>query len=172
MAACTTILRNLGKITQLQDAEHQAIVQVPAGVVSAAPEARMKPTLEATGLEHVFQTVVSGDDVYRGRPDPEAYLYAAQQLGRPSVRCVVIGNSNQVLPWLHYVHIATFWIAILCCLTIIPSAVLVLVWCAMSYHESRVLCAGHGRTRLLGRLLHLLMRMAKQLLRAERGGCA
>ena len=74
-------------------------LQVPAGVVSAAPEARMKPTLEATGLEHVFQTVVSGDDVYRGRPDPEAYLYAAQQLGRPSVRCVVIGNSNQALPW-------------------------------------------------------------------------
>ena len=64
----------------------------------------MKPTLEATGLEHVFQTVVSGDDVYRGRPDPEAYLYAAQQLGRPSVRCVVIGNSNQVPPWLPSVH--------------------------------------------------------------------
>ena len=42
----------------------------------------MKPALEATGLEHVFQSVVSGDDVYRGRPDPEAYLYAAQQLGR------------------------------------------------------------------------------------------
>ena len=56
----------------------------------------MKPALEATDLEHVFQSVVSGDDVYRGRPDPEAYLYAAQQLGRPSVRCVVIGNSNQV----------------------------------------------------------------------------
>jgi len=56
----------------------------------------MKPAVEATGLEHVFQTVVSGDDVYRGRPDPEAYLYAAQQLGRPSLRCVVIGNSNQV----------------------------------------------------------------------------
>ena len=65
-------------------------------MVSSAPEYRLKPALEATGLEHVFQTVVSGDDVYRGRPDPEAYLYAAQQLGRPSIRCVVIGNSNQV----------------------------------------------------------------------------
>ena len=64
--------------------------------MSSAPEYRLKPALEATGLQHVFQTVVSGDDVYRGRPDPEAYLYAAQQLGRPSIRCVVIGNSNQV----------------------------------------------------------------------------
>ena len=75
----------------------------------------MKPTLEATGLEHVFQTVVSGDDVYRGRPDPEAYLYAAQQLGRPSVRCVVIGNSNQALPWLPPVHGIMLRIAVLCC---------------------------------------------------------
>ena len=70
--------------------------QVPAGVVSPAPEAALRPALQATGLEHTFQTVVTGDDVYRGRPDPEAYLFAAQQLGRPSVRCVVIGNSNQV----------------------------------------------------------------------------
>ena len=77
----------------------QRLLQVPAGVVSAAPEARMKPALEATGLERVFQSAVSGDDVYRGRPDPETYLYAAQQLGRPSVRCVVIGNSNQVRDW-------------------------------------------------------------------------
>lgn len=70
--------------------------QVPAGVVSPAPEACVRPALQATGLEHTFQSVVTGDDVCRGRPDPEAYLYAAQQLGRPSVRCVVIGNSNQV----------------------------------------------------------------------------
>ena len=87
-----------GQVSKLDllDETLMDVAQVPAGVVSAAPEARMKPGLEATGLEHVFQTVVSGDDVYRGRPDPEAYLYAAQQLGRPSVRCVVIGNSNQV----------------------------------------------------------------------------
>lgn len=73
-------------------------MQVPAGVVSSAPEARMRTALAATGLEHAFQTVVTGDDVYRGRPDPEAYLFAAQQLGRPTVRCVVVGNSNQVRP--------------------------------------------------------------------------
>ena len=143
MAARTTILRNLGKIIQLRDAEHQAIVQVPAGVVSAAPEARMKPTLEATGLEHVFQTVVSGDDVYRGRPDPEAYLYAAQQLGRPSVRCVVIGNSNQVLPQLLSVHSMGVRTAVLCnsrTCSFSSSAVP-----CLSLHENRALCRGHMR---------------------------
>ena len=133
----------------------------------------MKPTLEATGLEHVFQTVVSGDDVYRGRPDPEAYLYAAQQLGRPSVRCVVIGNSNQVLSWLPSVHIAMLWIAMLCCPTNIPSAVL-LCW-ALSFNENTAVYAGHERIWLLCNLLLSVMGVAwaqKQLLHAERGGCA
>ena len=133
----------------------------------------MKPTLEATGLEHVFQTVVSGDDVYRGRPDPEAYLYAAQQLGRPSVRCVVIGNSNQVLSWLPSVHIAMLWIAMSCCPTNIPSAVL--LCCALSFNESTAVYPGHVRIWLLCSLLPSLMGMAwaqKQLRRAERGGCA
>ena len=78
-------------------ADMDMCTQVPAGVVSSAPEARMRSALAATGLEHAFQTVVTGDDVYRGRPDPEAYLFAAQQLGRPTVRCVVVGNSNQVM---------------------------------------------------------------------------
>lgn len=97
------------------DDEH-SLLQVPAGVVSAAPEARMKPALEATGLEHVFQSVVSGDDVYRGRPDPEAYLYAAQQLGRPSVRCVVIGNSNQVHGCLLMRLCGTQWLSMSLCI--------------------------------------------------------
>lgn len=86
-------------LPRVENAKNQNLiylVQVPAGIVSSAPEVRLKPALAATGLEHNFQTVVTADDVYRGRPDPEAYLFAAQQLGRPTVRCVVVGNSNQV----------------------------------------------------------------------------
>ena len=56
----------------------------------------MKQVLEAGGLATQLEAVVTAEDVYRGRPDPEAYLYAAQQLQRPPVRCVVVGNSNQV----------------------------------------------------------------------------
>ena len=56
----------------------------------------MKQVLEASGLATQLEAVVTAEDVYRGRPDPEAYLYAAQQLQRPPVRCVVVGNSNQV----------------------------------------------------------------------------
>ncbi|KAL3153808.1 hypothetical protein ABBQ32_013389 [Trebouxia sp. C0010 RCD-2024] len=69
--------------------------QVPVAVACSAPEARVQPVLEATGLAPALEAVVTAEDVYRGRPDPEAYLLAAQRLQRPPVRCVVIGNSNQ-----------------------------------------------------------------------------
>eukprot|EP00891_Asterochloris_glomerata_P007008 jgi/Astpho2/7008/Aster-01862 len=68
---------------------------VPVAVACSAPEARVKQVLEASGLATQLEAVVTAEDVYRGRPDPEAYLYAAQQLQRPPVRCVVVGNSNQ-----------------------------------------------------------------------------
>lgn len=66
----------------------------PVALVSAAPERRVLPTLEQAGLSGRFQAVITGDDVQRGKPDPEGYLYAAQRLERPPARCVVVGNSN------------------------------------------------------------------------------
>jgi HAD superfamily hydrolase (TIGR01509 family) len=69
--------------------------EVPVAVACSAPEARVKPALEQLGLTPQLEAVVTAEDVYRGRPDPEAYLLAAQQLQRPPARCVVVGNSNQ-----------------------------------------------------------------------------
>ena len=66
-------------------------------MAAAEPEERLKAAIECLGLEQEFAAIVSAEDVSRGRPDPDAYLHAAQQLGRPPMRCVVIGNSNQVL---------------------------------------------------------------------------
>lgn len=40
-----------------------------------------------------FDVVVAGDEVIRGKPDPEAYLRAAALLGVDAVDCVVIEDS-------------------------------------------------------------------------------
>jgi len=40
-----------------------------------------------------FQAVVTGDQVSAGKPDPEAYLVAAQRLGVDIERCVVVEDS-------------------------------------------------------------------------------
>lgn len=67
---------------------------VPVALVSGSPEGRVKEALELAGMATQFEVVVTAEDVYRGRPDPEAYFYAAQRIRRPPARCVVVGNSN------------------------------------------------------------------------------
>lgn len=44
--------------------------------------------------EGSFATVVTGDQVSRGKPDPEAYLVAAERLGVDPARCVAIEDST------------------------------------------------------------------------------
>ena len=67
----------------------------PCALVSSSPESVVYKVLDGLpGLESMYEVVVSAEDVFRGRPDPEGYLYAAQRLERPPFRCVVIGNSN------------------------------------------------------------------------------
>jgi beta-phosphoglucomutase len=50
--------------------------RVPLGVVSGAALEEIEPVLEASGLADVLTTIVSSDDVLRGKPDPEGYLKA------------------------------------------------------------------------------------------------
>eukprot|EP00884_Botryococcus_braunii_P021129 jgi/Botrbrau1/76/Bobra.0022s0066.2 len=69
---------------------------VPAALATSSPEARVMPALKQAGLEEKFVAIIAAEDVHRGRPDPEGYLYAAQKLERPPSRTVVVGNSNQV----------------------------------------------------------------------------
>ena len=72
-------------------------LQVPVALACSAPEARVLPELEALGLSERLAAVVTAEDVARGRPDPEAVLLAAQRLGRPPIRCVLIGELSFVL---------------------------------------------------------------------------
>jgi len=47
--------------------------------------------LTVTGLS--FDVTVCGEDVRRGKPDPEPYLLAAARLGVPAAGCVVLEDS-------------------------------------------------------------------------------
>lgn len=67
---------------------------IPVAVAAPTPEDRLLDGLERAGLAPFIDVVISASDVSRGRPDPEPYLYAAQRIGRPPLRCVVLGNSN------------------------------------------------------------------------------
>ena len=62
-------------------------------VASAAPRANIDAVLEALSATHVFQAIVSADDVHRGKPDPEVYLLAAARVGVPPERCIVVEDA-------------------------------------------------------------------------------
>jgi HAD superfamily hydrolase (TIGR01509 family) len=63
------------------------------GVASSSRRMWIDATLRALGLSAAFDTVISGDDVERGKPDPQIYLLAAQRLGIAPRRCLAIEDS-------------------------------------------------------------------------------
>lgn len=65
---------------------------VPMAVVSASP-----PELLNAGLQQLpdgfFGTMVSGPEMPRGKPAPDAYLMAAERLGVETFDCIVVEDS-------------------------------------------------------------------------------
>ena len=66
-------------------------------VGSSAPQANLDLVLAVTGTRHYFGAVISGADVAKGKPDPEVYFAAAERLGVPIGRCVVIEDAPEAI---------------------------------------------------------------------------
>jgi len=62
-------------------------------VATSSVSASARPLLERTGIRSFFSVVITGDEVQRGKPAPDIYLRAADQLGISSEACVVIEDS-------------------------------------------------------------------------------
>ena len=63
-------------------------------VASSGSHARMRLTLGKTGLWSLFEgRIFSADDVTHGKPAPDLFLRAAQELGYRPGHCVVIEDS-------------------------------------------------------------------------------
>jgi sugar-phosphatase len=43
---------------------------------------------------HIFQSIVSAEDVHRGKPDPEVYLLAASRVRVAAERCIVVEDAS------------------------------------------------------------------------------
>jgi beta-phosphoglucomutase len=62
-------------------------------IASAAPRENIDAILEALTAKHLFQAIVSAEDVRHGKPDPEVYLTAASRLGVPPARSIVVEDA-------------------------------------------------------------------------------
>lgn len=65
---------------------------VPCALVTMS-YAVLAEEVVSRGPEQAFTTLVTGDQVTRGKPDPEPYLVAAERLGVDPRRCVAIEDS-------------------------------------------------------------------------------
>ncbi|MFS8494704.1 MAG: HAD family phosphatase [Actinomycetes bacterium] len=62
-------------------------------VVSNSEGWRLDAILSAVGIKDRFSVVVSSDDVTHPKPAPDVYLLAAERLGVPPLRCVVVEDT-------------------------------------------------------------------------------
>jgi HAD superfamily hydrolase (TIGR01509 family) len=67
---------------------------IPMAAVTNAPRANAEMILGALGIAARFRTLVIGDEVARGKPDPLPYLTACDRLGVPPERCVAFEDSH------------------------------------------------------------------------------
>ena len=66
---------------------------VKMAVASSSHRLPVERNLERSGVRSYFEAVVTGEDVSRGKPDPEAFLTAAARLGLSPSDCYVFEDS-------------------------------------------------------------------------------
>lgn len=63
-------------------------------IASSAPRANVDVMHQALGFSGLIDTLVTAEDVSKGKPDPEVFLSAARQLGVVPGRCVVVEDAE------------------------------------------------------------------------------
>ncbi|MDR0370890.1 MAG: HAD family phosphatase [Prevotellaceae bacterium] len=63
------------------------------GLVTSSMKEKMDIAMAKLGIQHLFDTVVVGDEISKGKPDPMCYLTAAQKLHKKPSECIVFEDS-------------------------------------------------------------------------------
>lgn len=95
-----------GGFYQLRSGSHEFVTtlvnyKIPIALVSTRSRKNLEVAIEAIGITGFFSVIVAAEDVYRGKPDPEMFIYAAQLLNFIPERCIVFGNSNSTVEAAH-----------------------------------------------------------------------
>ena len=63
------------------------------GLTTSAARAVQQLAFEKFGLSEYFDAVVTGEDIKRGKPDPEPYLLTAAKFSQPATSCMVVEDA-------------------------------------------------------------------------------
>jgi HAD superfamily hydrolase (TIGR01509 family) len=67
---------------------------IPAALATSTHASRARVSLRAAGLERRFAVVTTGDEVSRGKPEPDIFLLAAHRLGVAGALCLAFEDSE------------------------------------------------------------------------------
>jgi beta-phosphoglucomutase len=67
--------------------------EVRQAIGSSAPRGNLDLILRITDSRQYFDAIVGMEDTQRGKPDPQVFLVAAEKLGVPPARCVVLEDA-------------------------------------------------------------------------------
>lgn len=92
------ILTNMGSVEEIPEIAaiaraHHA--RVPMAVASGGSREIVHASLQASGLLHLFDAVVTIDDVGTAKPAPDLFLEAASRLQTKPQKCLVFEDSPQ-----------------------------------------------------------------------------
>jgi beta-phosphoglucomutase family hydrolase len=68
--------------------------RIPLAVVSGSTRDSVSSSLTTLNLLDRFETLVCAGDYKKGKPDPEAFLLAAERLGVPPESCLVFEDAD------------------------------------------------------------------------------
>jgi HAD superfamily hydrolase (TIGR01509 family) len=66
---------------------------IKIALVTSSGQKTVAQYLQMSGLEGVFDVVLTGESVTHGKPHPEVFLIAAERLGVAPAHCVVVEDS-------------------------------------------------------------------------------
>ncbi len=68
--------------------------KLPMAIASGGGRSIVEATLNAIQMLDVFEAVITIEDVARGKPEPDLFLFAAEHLGKSPEDCVVYEDSQ------------------------------------------------------------------------------
>lgn len=66
---------------------------VPMALATSSRKKKMELVMQTAALDQYFTVFVTGEEVDRGKPDPQIFQVAAARLQMPAARCVVVEDT-------------------------------------------------------------------------------
>lgn len=68
--------------------------KITSAIASSTRSQRVRDRVEKLGIQDYFSAITGGDEVTRGKPNPDIFLLAASKIGVEPTRCLVLEDSD------------------------------------------------------------------------------